>query len=170
MTHWLTYGPLTHFVFYPPKFVRESKVGIKKKKVVLIHFIWGSQIAFSRYKIPLLWSSGIGFESEIRARFGIESMRGRWDAKKTIGITGLVDILGWDYGMEDPIEDPHFNIHCIKRLLYLGFGFMWEERFLLYVQWYLKMWLSLRLVSFTEKTRNPRAIVFSCQITYQLTI
>ena len=48
-----------------------------------------------------------GFESQIRARFGIESMRRRWDAKKTIGITGLVDILGWDYGMEDPIEDPH---------------------------------------------------------------
>ena len=34
-------------------------------------------------------------------------MRRRWDAKKTIGITGLVDILGWDYVMEDPIEDPH---------------------------------------------------------------
>ena len=32
-------------------------------------------------------------------------MRGRWDAKKTIGITGLVDILGWDYRMEDLIED-----------------------------------------------------------------
>ena len=34
-------------------------------------------------------------------------MRRRLDANKTIGITGLVHILGWDYGMEDPIEDPH---------------------------------------------------------------
>lgn len=46
-------------------------------------------------------------KAKIRARLGIESVRRRWDAKKTIGITGLVDILGWDYGMEDPIEDPH---------------------------------------------------------------
>ena len=51
-------------------------------------------------------------------------MRRRWDAKKTIGITGLVDILGWDYGMEDPIEDPHLytalNLFYTK-VLALGF-------------------------------------------------
>ena len=29
------------------------------------------------------------FKSKIEARFGIESMRGRWDAKKTLGITRL---------------------------------------------------------------------------------
>ena len=52
-------------------------------------------------------------------------MRRRWDAKKTIGITGLVDILGWDYGMEDPIEDPHLytalNLFYTK-VLALGFS------------------------------------------------
>ena len=42
------------------------------------------------------------FKSKIEARFGIESMRGRWDAKKTLGITGLHEILSRDYGTEGP--------------------------------------------------------------------
>ena len=38
------------------------------------------------------------FKSKIEARYVIESMGGRWDAKKTLGITGLHEILSRDYG------------------------------------------------------------------------
>ena len=49
------------------------------------------------------------FKSKIEARYVIESMGGRWDAKKTLGITGLHEILSRDYGitgLKDPIRDP----------------------------------------------------------------
>lgn len=35
-------------------------------------------------------------------------------------LLGLVDILGWDYGMEDPIEDPHLN--TVLNLFYSWIG------------------------------------------------
>ena len=34
-------------------------------------------------------------------------MRGRWDTKNNLrGITGLPEILGWDYGIEEPRWGP----------------------------------------------------------------
>ena len=77
-----------------------------------------------------------------------------------VGITGWRTLLRTSF------------VHFVKPLLYLGVtsGFGLQERFPLYVQVYLKMSLNLRLVPFTEKTRNPTAIVFSCQITYQVAV
>ena len=45
-----------------------------------------------------------GFEGKIRASFGIENYTpdGRWDAKITLGVRGLHEILGQDYGIEEP--------------------------------------------------------------------
>ena len=36
-------------------------------------------------------------------------MRGRWDAKIALEITGLLEILGWDYGIEEPYWGPSLN-------------------------------------------------------------
>ena len=51
--------------------------------------------------MPLFDARDSGFESKIGASFGIKSMFGRWDAKITLGITGLHEILGRDYGIEE---------------------------------------------------------------------
>ena len=55
----------------------------------------GSLIRFSGF--PLFEVQGSGFESKIRASFGIENMRRRWDAEKNprdYGIAGLKNSTG----------------------------------------------------------------------------
>ena len=42
---------------------------------------WGSPIGFRDPEFPLFEAQDSVFESKIGERFGIESMRGRWDAK-----------------------------------------------------------------------------------------
>ena len=69
----------------------------------------GPQIGFSELGIYLFETRDSGFENKIGASFGIESMRGRWDAKNNLGITGLHGILGRDYGIEEnPTGNPPF--------------------------------------------------------------
>ena len=55
------------------------------------------------------------FKSKIEARLGIESMRGRWDAKKTLGITELHEILSRDYEIEGPYWGPSYFKQRIVR-------------------------------------------------------
>ena len=43
-------------------------------------------------------------------------MRGRWDAKITLGITGLHEILGRDYG----IEEPYWGASLYRSILFKG--------------------------------------------------
>ena len=38
----------------------------------------------------------------------------RWDAKNKNGITGLHEILGRDYGIEEPHWGPSYNIQAVK--------------------------------------------------------
>ena len=38
----------------------------------------------------------------------------RWDAKNKNGITGLHEILGRDYGIEEPYWGPSYNIQAVK--------------------------------------------------------
>ena len=45
--------------------------------------------------------------SKIRESFGIESMFGKWDAKNTLGITGLYETLGRNYGIKEPYWRPY---------------------------------------------------------------
>ena len=55
----------------------------------------GSLIRFSGF--PLFEVQGSGFESKIKASFGIENMRRRWDAEKNprdYGIAGLKNSTG----------------------------------------------------------------------------
>ena len=59
---------------------------------------------------PLFEARDSRFESKIGARFGIESIRERWDAKITLGITGLHEILGRDYGIEEPYWGPGVKV------------------------------------------------------------
>ena len=70
----------------------------------------GSLIRFSGF--PLFEVQGSGFESKIRASFGIENMRGRWDAKKTVVITGLHEILSQDNRIEELYWGPRFGESC----------------------------------------------------------
>ena len=44
------------------------------------------------------------------ARFGIEGMPARLDAKKTLGITGLPEILGRDCGIEEPYWEASIGV------------------------------------------------------------
>ena len=44
---------------------------------------------------------------QVRARFGIESMRGRWDSRITLEIMkDFTKLRGWDYGIEEPYWKP----------------------------------------------------------------
>ena len=38
----------------------------------------------------------------------------RWDAKNKNGITGLHEILGRDYEIEEPYRGPSYNIQAVK--------------------------------------------------------
>ena len=38
----------------------------------------------------------------------------RWDAKNKNGITRLHEILGRDYGIEEPHWGPSYNIQAVK--------------------------------------------------------
>ena len=38
----------------------------------------------------------------------------RWDAKNKNGITGLHEILGRDYGIEEPNWGPSYNMQAVK--------------------------------------------------------
>ena len=44
-----------------------------------------------------------------RGGFEIVGMLGRWDAKKPLGIMGLHEVLGRDYGIEEPYGGPCEN-------------------------------------------------------------
>ena len=68
----------------------------------------GSLIRFSGF--PLFEVQGSGFESKIKASFGIENMRGKWDAKKTLEITGLHEILS--HRIEELYWGPRFGESC----------------------------------------------------------
>ena len=51
---------------------------------------------------PLFEPRDLKLKRKIGARFLIESMRRRWIPKITLGIAGLHQILGRDYGIEEP--------------------------------------------------------------------
>ena len=42
----------------------------------------------------------------------------RWDTKITLGITGLQEISGRDYGIKEPYWGPYENIVCMEEGLY----------------------------------------------------
>ena len=56
------------------------------------------------------WFSGSGISLIWSSRFGIESMRGRWDSRITLEIMGLHEISGSDYGTEEPYWKPSAKI------------------------------------------------------------
>ena len=64
-----------------------------------------------------------GFYSKIGSRFVIESMRGRCNAKNNIGFTGLHEILGRDYGIEEPYWGPskRGENHAYSKLIFFLF-------------------------------------------------
>lgn len=70
-----------------------------------------SILTFSEGPQEVFWNPGFPF-NWIGARFAIESIiRARWDAKITLGITGLClyEILGRDYGFKEPYWRPSFT-------------------------------------------------------------
>ena len=70
----------------------------------------GSLIRF--WGFPLFEVQDSGFESKIRASFGIENMGRRWDAEKPLVITGLHEILSQDYRIEELYWGPCFGESC----------------------------------------------------------
>ena len=58
--------------------------------------------------------SGFGIIKQDRARIGIESMPVRWDAKNNPGVTGLHEMLGRDYGIEELYWGPSTTSLSIK--------------------------------------------------------
>ena len=54
--------------------------------------------------ISLIWSSGFGIWKQNQGEFRDWKYTpdGKWDAKKTLGVRGLHEILGGDYGIEEP--------------------------------------------------------------------
>ena len=50
-------------------------------------------------------------------------MRGRWDAKITLGITGLHPILGRDYGIEEPYWASWTELILILKISFSRFAF-----------------------------------------------
>ena len=53
---------------------------------------------------PLFESRDSGFYSQISERFGIESMRRRWEAKNNLRDYGIARSFG--SGLKNPIADP----------------------------------------------------------------
>ena len=74
--------------------------------LVLIYYLDGHQQFFWDPGFPLVEARDSGFESKIGARFGIESIRERWDAKNNPRDYGIARILGRDYGIEEPYWRP----------------------------------------------------------------
>ena len=66
--------------------------------------IEGCRIGFSGPGISLIWSSGFGIWKQNQGEFRDWKYTpdGRWDAKITLGVRGLHEILGRDYGIEEP--------------------------------------------------------------------
>ena len=63
---------------------------------------WRSPTGFSGSGISFIWNAGFGIlKQNAETKFGIESMRGRWDTKNNPRVTGLNEILGRDYGIEE---------------------------------------------------------------------
>ena len=67
-------------------------------------------MAFSGFGISLILT-----EPQVRARFGIESIGGGEMPKITIGITGLLEILGRDYGIEERYRGPSYQVMRVTK-------------------------------------------------------
>ena len=70
----------------------------------------GPQWVFRDTGFPLFAARDSRFYSKIMEGFGIESMRGRWGAKITLGSMGLLEILGRDYGIEKLCWGPSLSL------------------------------------------------------------
>ena len=84
----------------------------------LCYYIGGSSIGFRDPGFPLFEARDSGFKSKIGTRFGIESVFGRGMPKITLGFTGLHEILGWDYW----IEEPHWGPSCRHSICLRRYG------------------------------------------------
>ena len=56
-----------------------------------------------------------GFQSKIRARFGIESIAGGGMPKITIGITGLLEIKGRDCGIGERYRGLSYKVMRVTK-------------------------------------------------------
>ena len=76
------------------------------------------QYVFRDPGFPLFEVRDSGFESNIGASFGIESMHGSGMPSITLGITGLHEILSRDY----KIEEPYWGLFNKRRARKMPFG------------------------------------------------
>ena len=72
--------------------------------LISISYVAGSSTGFTGFGFPLFEARDSGFKSKIEARFGVESMRGRLDAKNNPR----------DYGIEGPYWGPscYLTLSC----------------------------------------------------------
>ena len=63
-----------------------------------------------------------------RDGFEIVSMLGRWDAKKPLGIMGLHEVLGRDYGIEEPYGGPCENDSLLSPSRHYKSLAIWKHR------------------------------------------
>ena len=66
---------------------------------------WEFPKGFGDPGFPLSGARDTGFQSKIVARFEIESMRGRWNAKDNPRDYDIALFLGRNYGIEELTED-----------------------------------------------------------------
>ena len=74
----------------------------------------GAQWVFWDTRFPLFEAQDSGFKSKIRASFGVESMRGRWDAKYNPRDHGIARNFGYPLKMVSAI----FTVVVVEILIY----------------------------------------------------
>ena len=102
--------------------------------------IEGCRIGFSGPGISLIWISGFGIWKQNQGEFRDWKylQAGMWDAKITLGIRGLHEILGRDYEIEEPYQwVPRIRLlRGIRDFLWCGI-----QEMLFPVQWTVRTFL-----------------------------